>query len=129
MNQIGEFDRRFGEEFLCTYWEDPQSHPAPQPLLPDRPPDQHCYSQIIVTFMSQIEGWIENLNTLELSGPECDTEPTKQWFRFAIADRLIYKACLIERYMIGGTDNTTTTVDIATKMALYLVNNDYSRIF
>ncbi|SVB49939.1 uncharacterized protein METZ01_LOCUS202793, partial [marine metagenome] len=133
MGQIGEFDRRFGEEILCEYWENPQSHPPPLPLLFDRSAAEHCYSQIIVTFMSQIEGWIESLNTLDLPSPKRDTGPTKQWFRFAIADRLIYKACMIsdhkERYEIGGVDNTTTTVDIAVKMALYFVNNEYSSLF
>jgi len=92
---------------------------------------QFAYESIIDATIPRVEEWIDSIDDSRRSRQRSGVrakEATKEWFRWAIADRLMYRACVIstnEGYdLLIAEDDENGTPEIALKIALKVLDFD-----
>ncbi|SVD50837.1 uncharacterized protein METZ01_LOCUS403691, partial [marine metagenome] len=108
-------DKKSGEYLLCNIWAKEK-----EPLKGYR-----CYREIFRS-LELVMKWIDRIDDKE-SDIIGGREPTQKWFRYAIADRLIYRALLISSnpgcFEIGSEGKINTT-EIALRIAQCIIKEE-----
>ena len=90
---------------------------------------QYAYESIIDATIPRVEEWIDSIDDSRRSRKRSGVrakEATKKWFRWAIADRLMYRACVISTNsgadLLIAEDDENGTPEIALKIALKVLD-------
>jgi hypothetical protein len=121
LDELG-IDKKSGEYLLCDIWAEEKEWIDGYP--------QQCYYQIIKS-IDLVNEWVDRIddkNSHIVGG----AEPTKEWFRYAIADRLIYRALLIssnEGCFEIGSEGKVNTPEIALRIARCIIDEAADTVF
>ena len=110
-----DIDVKSGEYLLCDIWDSETKEIQ----------GRQCYEEIFRS-LELVMKWIDRIEEKK-SETTGGAEPTKKWFRYAIADRLIYRALLISSnpgcFEIGSEGKINTT-EIALRIARGIIKEE-----